>query len=269
MAIKKIIDMHLHLYSSPEVAKEGDWNSIILDKNLKSLTNSLKELSIKKGLVIILDTNFLTNKTAVAYLRNNRNKLSNLSFCLMLDFRKAYFSHLLDLAKDLKVKAIKIHPYLQKIAPKDYEKVGKLAKKASALGFILVVDCSYGTKYLYDYNGIRLCAYLSNLISTPIIMAHSGGAQALEAFSLAADTTNLYLETSFSLDFWKGSSAEQDFAFAFKKLGSTRCLYGSDAPFVNIEDSIKTANEFFKKYKFSKKEINNILYNSAKTLLKS
>jgi uncharacterized protein len=261
--------MHLHLYPSSELVSEGSWNMAMLDKNLKSLSRRLNELSIEKGLAIILDEKFLRNKEAVAYLRGNINKFSNLSLCLMLDFRKPDFSRLLALAKDLKFKAIKLHPYLQKIGPKDYSRAGELAKRAAELGMFLVVDCSYGTKHLYEYNGVKLCAYLSNLISTPIIMAHSGGALAIDALSLAMAANNIYLETSFSLDFWQGSSVEQDLAFAFKKLGSERCLYGSDAPFIDIKDSLKTANNFFKKYNFTKKDIDNILYNSAKALLKA
>lgn len=261
--------MHLHLYPSSELVSEGSWDAATLDKNLKFLSRRLNELSIEKGLAIILDENFLRNKEAVAYLRSNINKFSNLSFCLMLDFRKTDFSRLLGLAKDLKFKAIKLHPYLQKIGSKDYSLAGELVKKAAKLGMFLVVDCSYGTRYLYEYNGVKLCAYLSGLISTPIVMAHAGGALALDALSLAMDADNIYLETSFSLNFWQASSIEQDFAFAFKKLGSERCLYGSDAPFVGIKDSLKTANKFFKKYDFTKKDIDNILYNSAKALLKA
>lgn len=261
--------MHLHLYPSSELVGEGSWDAATLDKNLKSLSRRLNELSIEKGLAIILDENFLRNKEAVAYLRNNINKFSNLSFCLTLDFRKTDFSRLLGLAKDLKFKAIKLHPYLQKIGSKDYSRAGELAKKAAKLGMFLVVDCSYGTRYLYEYNGVKLCAYLSNLMATPIVIAHAGGVLALDALMLALDAKNIYLETSLSLDFWQDSRVEQDLAFAFKKLGSERCLYGSDAPFIDIKDSLKIINQFFKKYNFSKKDIDNILYNSAKALLKA
>ena len=99
-------------------------------------------------------------------------------------------------------------------------------------------------------------------------MAHSGGALVLDALSLAMAANNLYLETSLSLDFWQGSSVEKDFAFAFKKLGSERCLYGSDAPFVGLKESLEVANDFFKKYNFAEKDIKNILFNTAAKILR-
>ena len=66
------------------------------------------------------------------------------------------------------------------------------------------------------------------------------------------------METSFSLNYWIGSSVEQDIAFSIKKLGVERWLFGSDAPFIEIERAIKEQLNFFDKWKFSEKEIEKI-----------
>jgi len=255
--------MHLHLFPSSQIIKEGEWSLVKLEKNLISLSQKLKNFSIQKGLVIILDTNFLKNNGLTEYLKNANKKFSNLSFCLMLDFRKPDFKNFLHLAKNLGIKAIKIHPRLQKITQNDFRRVGNFAKEAEKLGFFIVIDCTFSKKGSYKYNGIKLASYLDNLISCPIIMAHSGGALILDALNVGMNSNNLYLETSFSLMYWRETNVEQDIAFSFKRLGSNRCLYGSDVPFVKIEDSIKITNDFFKKYNFSKKDINNIMYNTA------
>lgn len=260
--------MHLHLFSSPKIVKEGRWSLRELDENLRNLSNQLKKSSIEKGLVIILDTNFLKSEKKIEYLRNERKSWSNIFLCFMFDFRKSDSMNLLMLAKTIGAKAVKFHPLLQKITEKDFPKVKELAKEAEKLGFFIVIDCAYATKKISESSGIKLSAYLSDLAACPIIMAHSGGALVSEAFNIAADSKNLYLDASFSLDFWKGSSVEKDFALAFKKLGSDRCVYGSDAPSVEIERSVKAANNFFKKYDFPEEDINNIMYSTADKILR-
>ena len=49
-----------------------------------------------------------------------------------------------------------------------------------------------------------------------IIFYHAGGCKILDAFIIAEMWTNVYLETSFSLSYWKKSSIENDLNFVIK-----------------------------------------------------
>lgn len=262
-----IIDTHLHLFPSPLIAKEGDWELNDLKNNLFRLSGDLEKRSIDRGLVIILDTDFIKNDAAMLLLKTRQADYPNLLFCFMLDFRAADSFDLLRRAKESGAVAVKIHPRLQKICEDDFATVEKFARAAERMGLFLIVDCAYLSRDLYKYSGIKLVAHLGGAISCPIVMAHAGAPFPLEAFSVASDSKNVFLETSFALSYWKGSSVEQDIAFAVKKLGAGRCLYGSDAPFISLCDSLQTFDAFSEKYNLSKAEIVDIMYNTANKIL--
>jgi predicted TIM-barrel fold metal-dependent hydrolase len=114
---------------------------------------------------------------------------------------------------------------------------------------------------------VRLAAHLSGVVRCPIVMSHGGGRQVLDAMLVAADAPQVLLETSFSLPYYVGSSIEIDFAFAMRKLGASRWMYGSDAPFVPVPRSLEIAREFFDRHGFSAAEIEQILHGTASALL--
>lgn len=242
----KIIDTHLHLLEKPDTKREMNLNK----DELSSLSERVRKAGIEKGVAIILDTDFLNKDFPMSF--------DNLAIIPMLDFRK---NEVL-----LKGDGIKFHPFHQKIKKEDYDKAMVLAKQASAKGMIIIVD-AHNVPFKTDkYSELRFAKHLLSEIKTPLVLAHSGGLRALEAVVLALDYPNVYLETSFSVSFWKGSSIEQDLAYCFKKLGSDRCMYGSDAPYIDMKESIDVTLEFLKEHDFSKKDIENIMYNTAKKL---
>lgn len=153
--------------------------------------------------------------------------------------------------KDVGIDAIKFHCYFQKINEGDFPKVLALARVAADLGMPIFIDSSYGSTGMYRYDNLRLAAFLLEHISTvPVVLLHSGGARALEAFLLADACPNVYLETSFTLPFYLGSSIEQDLAFAYKKI-SERVIYGSDFPYIDMDTSKSNFMTFAKRWGFT------------------
>lgn len=261
--------MHIHVFPKPILENEGDWSYKKLTKNFSLVFKNVKDASTKRGLIIILDTNFLKNKKAVRFLEQNRRWFHDFPLCFMFDFRDKDQLALIKKSKELGGKAIKFHPYLQKISEKDFLAVEQFAKIADKLALCVVIDCSYGTRNIYDYTGIKLAGYLADKVKVPIIMAHGGGMRVFDAMLVAMDSKNIFLDTSFSLFFWQASSVEEDFAYAIRKLGPTRWMYGSDTPWVSSGDSLKTIIAFFKRYRFSKEEIDSILFRTANNILNS
>ena len=188
------IDIHLHLSPIDVIGKESRLSYDDLVKKYKEVVTSVSDIGTKKGLVIILDTNFLSNPECVRFVTDNSDLFVNFPLCLTFDFRDSFSFKLLKKAKELGVKAIKFHPLKQRIAEKDYELAGAFAMEAEKLGLFVVVDCAYGTKHLYDYTGIKLAGYFSKKISVPIVIAHAGGLRVLDAMLIASDTNNIYID---------------------------------------------------------------------------
>lgn len=153
------------------------------------------------------------------------------------------------------VSAITFHSYHQFITRSKYARYAELASWAEDLKMPVLVDGSYGTLDMYNIDNLELVAYLASIVkSIPIIIMHSGGSRVLEAMLLAESTSNLFMDTSFTLPYYTGSSVENDLAFAYKKIGSERVVYGSDHPYISHDASLAATLRFFDKYNFSSSE---------------
>ena len=87
---------------------------------------------------------------------------------------------------------------------------------------------------MIEYNNLNLmCVIVEKIKKIPIVIIHSGGLRVNKVMLLALENNNIFLDSSFSLPFYLGSSIEKDFAFAFKKIGTSRIFYGSDNPYMD------------------------------------
>lgn len=147
--------------------------------------------------------------------------------------------------------AITFHSYHQYITKGVYSDFSKLAGWAEELKMPILIDGSYGTLDIYNIDNLDFVAYLASLVkNVPIVIMHSGGARILEAMLLVESTSNLFLETSFTLPYYTGSSVENDLAFAYKKIGLERVVYGCDYPYITREASMAASLSFFDNYNF-------------------
>jgi predicted TIM-barrel fold metal-dependent hydrolase len=80
---------------------------------------------------------------------------------------------------------------------------------------------------------------------------------------LAADKTNVWLDTSFSLPYYENSSVEIDFAYALKKMNFERIVFGTDHPYIEFNEGLQRHISFFNKYKFNEADVEKILYSNA------
>jgi len=217
---------------------------------------------------MVLDPNFFMKFSDVSqwteYIQMDIEK-----YCItgMFDFRNPDVVNAIGIAFGAGVKGFKLHSYIQEIKENDFAAVLTAAQYAEKLGMFICVDTSYGTSKMYDCDNLKLSAFLSDFIKAPIILLHSGGARIWEAMLLAEDKPNIYLESSFTLPSYEGSSIESDIAFAYCKIGTHRVIYGSDHPYISIEDGIDNFLRFCEKNRFTANEIQNMMYNNASELL--
>ena len=191
-----------------------------------------------------------------------KSKMENVFFTLLVDFREFVFSDL-DKMQKSGISAIKFHSYVQKISDDDFSSALVCAKNAEKLSLPIFIDTSFGTTKMYQYDNLKLAACLLDEIKdVPIVLLHTGCSRALEAFLLAASCENVFLDTSFSVATYLGSSIEQDLSFSYKKIGFDKVVYGSDMPYVSCEKSLKSINTFFDNQNISLKQQEKVLSES-------
>lgn len=153
------------------------------------------------------------------------------------------------------VRILKLLPYEQHIIKTEYPLVAAFAQIVQRFGMTLTICCAYGSVDIYNTNGVELAAYiLEHGFTNPLILAHGGMVRVLDAYALMDVYDNLYMDISFTLPCWKGSSVIQNYAFVLKRLSCVRVFYGSDYPYVSMEDSIQSFDWFCKERQFSARE---------------
>ena len=195
-----------------------------------------------------------------------RETFSEARFTVLGNIHNQAEAQRLEGLKKAGIDAVKFHCYFQKIEETDFQKVMELANVAVDLHMPIFIDTSYGSSDMYRYDNLRLAAFLVEKITTvPIVLLHSGGSRILEAFLLADACPNVFLETSFSLPYYIGSSVEQDMAFAYKKV-SEKVIYGSDFPYVNMTTSLETFLKFSQDWKFTEAQIEGFLSSNVRKI---
>ena len=259
-------DMNIHLCSGGDLHTmlEDDFSLEMPEVNerIKNILDA-RDIAIKGRNIMLFNQRLscrdinIISKSSLRY----KNKEINITLLASPDVISV-FDDLCEL-KEAGLKAITLHSYHQHIDKSRYSEYIELAKWADMLKMPILVDGSYGSLDMYRYDNLELVSYIAkNTNTSPIVIMHGGGSRVLEAMHLVESTKNIYLETSFTLPYYIGSSIERDIAFAFKKIGSHRVVYGSDYPYVDFNESLNKSKELLEKYSFSNIEKENIFQNT-------
>ncbi|MNS45197.1 Amidohydrolase [compost metagenome] len=259
----RIIDFNIHPPLEPNSEQERDTSSYDVSLSLSRIAASMKDCFIDGGNLMVLDVDFLQKepKSLLSQLKG-----MGLRCTVMIDPRRDDAFDMVDRAAELGIAGLKYHPYMLNLAPHDHLRAIAVARHAATRGMCIAVDCSYGTLRVFDVNGVRLVAALLQVLQTPVVALHGGGRLVLEVMSLAMEAPHLYIDTSFSVSFWAGSSVEQDFAFAMKKLGCHRWLFGSDHPYVPMGEAVRDTLAFLDRGGFGATEIERVMAGTAEEL---
>jgi predicted TIM-barrel fold metal-dependent hydrolase len=271
-----IFDFNIHLPLQKHI-QNNDVNEVIhedLHLNFRDLRTSFqKNLSKLQqctgGNFMLFNTKLFDEEIKNFSDFNNlvKSELKYASFTALIDFRrKDVFNYLEKVVNNIDF--IMFNSYLQQISEEDFESVYKVCSFAEKNKIKICIDASYGTSKMYTYDNLKLACYITDRITRiPVVIIHCGGKRILDAMLLAADKSNIYLDTSFSLPYYINSSVEMDMAFAFKNIGTHRVLYGSDFPYLNSDKAKEIHLDFFDKYHFSSEDVENIMFNNAVRLI--
>jgi len=263
-----VFDFNIHL---PFLTSD-DVNQVInqdlhldVEGVLKGIDFHRNKLASLNGANILLFNTKLFESDVSQLINSERiSFIPHIKFTALLDFRDSGVFEYIDRLCHYGVKAIMFNSYLQQIAGSDFETVLKVCRYAEEKKMIVCIDGSYGTSKMYTYDNMLLACFIADYITrVPIVIVHSGGYRILEAMHLAEDKKNVWLDTSFSLPYYISSSLEADFAFAYKRIGTHRIVYGSDHPYMDIEETFKIHISYFAKYGFSSAETESIFYDNA------
>jgi len=265
----KVFDFNVH--PSGKVRKENSSMSLEASLSLDEYRAELEDLDryfLGKNYFINLML-FNVFLTPLSDCLSNLLKQDNILFSItaLVNFRRESIFETLESFSSSRSSGIKFHSYFQRITEEDFPAILRVAKYAEKKGMFICVDTSYGTSGMYRFDNMKLACVLADEVSCPIILLHSGGLRVLEAMLLAEDKPHVFLETSFSLPYYQGSTIEEDIVFAYKKLGPSRLIYGSDYPYVDFDKSKRIALEYFAKCGFSDEEIQAIMFDNAFNLV--
>ena len=262
-----MFDCNIHLPCGKDdlddrLCDEGSMGQRELLTCFKHHLPALKE-KIDAGNFMLFNEN-LSPVEATVFTSVVREAFSEARFTVLGNIHNQAEADRLESLKKAGIDAVKFHCYFQKIDESDYPQVLALARVAIDLEIPIFIDTSYGSTGMYHYDNLKLAAFLLEEITTvPVVLLHSGGARALEAFLLADACPNVYLETSFSLPYYLGSSVERDLAFSYKKI-SERVIYGSDFPYVDMDTSIDKFLTFSQNWGFSESQVEGFLNTNVK-----
>jgi len=234
--------------------------------DLKSALNTIQHPSINHSGIALFDPQVLSKKAHIQTM-SDFNKNKDFSFYLMPDIRHEEVEQQIEQASQNNFKAIVFHPYLQKISTQDLTLVQRLAKLAEKNNLFICICCAYGSQDIYRYTPLHCVTAIAQVVQCPVIITHAGGAKITDALLIADAFPHILLDTSFSLHYWQESPLEEWFAYSIAKLGAQRWMFGSDAPFIPLEESLQSHHSFCKKHHLNQTQIDLLMGGTAANLL--
>ncbi len=179
-----------------------------------------------------------------------------IGFASVHPYKDDAVSQLTEDIKKYHLKGLKLHPRVQNISLAD-PRVIALVKRAAELKIPILIDCFPQRVFTIPFEELipeRIGELAAHIPEAKIILAHVGGQRIWDAFAVARAHDNIYLDFSFSPVFFEDSSIEGDLAFALRKIGAPRCIFGSDYPEVSFQDAIRSARKLTERARFSSEE---------------
>jgi hypothetical protein len=263
----KIFDFNIHLpfnnHLDVNVVINQDLN--LTAEGIQAGFNFHKNaIAACEGANFLLFNTRLFNEDVLPFFHSVYGYLKQVTYTALVDFRHDHIFDYINCLHAAGVHAIMFNSYLQCITESDFKQVLQVCEYGSSKGLKICIDGSYGTSKMYTYDNMRLACFIADhIFETPVVIVHAGGYRVIEAMLLAADKRNVWLDTSFSLPYYQGSSIEQDFAYVIKKMDCRRIVFGSDHPYIPFKEALSSYLDFFEKYKFNDVQIEKIIYSNA------
>lgn len=250
-----IIDFHCHLDDRIEGPAENA---------ARELNRQLEASGIELGVVLQLSSHRWSYQEVAAAIAHYPRLTA---FVSIHPYAAAPLETLVDAVTNHGYRGLKLHPRLQGIQPNS-KKTVELVRKAGELG-VPVLICGFPDgEWLMDGRSAREYGDLCRMArETNIVVAHMGGHRVLDFLMLCKRLPNMYLDTSFSTLYYRGSGVELDLVYALKSLRYKRVMYGSDYPDRPIAESLSATRDVLARQPMTAEETELLFYQNARELL--
>jgi predicted TIM-barrel fold metal-dependent hydrolase len=247
----RFIDTHLHL----------DPNSQdLLGEQIKKIHGDLSALGGEHGILIHLDWQKFGKKE----IANEVKKFDNLSaFVNITPGSKGSIRELNYAVNSLGYKGLKLHPRFNnfKLESKD---TTLLCREAGNLG-IPVLICSFvdGKNLKHEILPQHFATLAEKCSGTNFIWAHMGGYKVLDFLFLGKPLPNVFMDFSFTLQYFQGSSVTKDVVYAMRNMKFERIFYGSDYPDRPMGAALNIAIDTLRSHALSDDELDKLFFANA------
>lgn len=251
----RIVDCFVHPVVQPNERALFAINAASLQADLPTIAELMSTLRVDRALLALFRPEF--------YADAHRTGAERFDVSPLADFRDRDGLDRLRQLSQCGVRSITFHPYLQDLSREAWPAALAYAREAAHLGMFICVCTAYGSRNIYHIEVLPFATAVAETVDCPVVFAHCGGAKVIDAMLVADAYSNVFLETSFSLSYWLGGSVEIDMAYAMRKLGVGRWLFGSDAPFVPMAQALDDHFRFFGRHGFGDVDIEAIMGGNA------
>ncbi len=215
------------------VTPDGHWFSTTLDASENALLRQMDEAGIAQAAMVGL-ADYIPNAFVTDVCRRHADRLIPVA-----SFNPAGCSTTAETARQARQRlagqgfaGVKLHPRLNRYDPLDPRVLALLDEIASWASPLPIWLCTY---FYYQGGSLKKPAVeaIFELVSShptvPFILAHAAGPDILRLAHVVRHCPNAYLDLSFTLSRFLGSSVETDIRFLLRTF-ERRLLFGSDFP---------------------------------------
>ena len=222
-----VIDAHVH------ITKDGKWFHTNNDASLSRLLREMDQAKVDKAVLLALDS-FIENDFIAKVVKQYPDRFWGIG-SVNPDNPRA-IEEIMRCREDLGLVGLKLHPRLSGWDFSTPNLLPALAKAGEQRMVVVIDSFLYSRSHvprrpIYD----EIAQIAVELPTLQIIVAHAGFHEVLETSLIARVFDNIWLDFSFVVERFWGSSVQLDLQYACATL-SHKIVWGSDFPEINIEN---------------------------------
>lgn len=253
-----VIDAHIH------VSEIGDYHGLGIDCSVEKLLSQMSAANVDKGILVAVPG--LNSNNEIARICNlHPDKFTGMGIVDPND--PGAIDELKRMKEELCLCGLKLHPRMGKFSLK-HESLIPICERAGELS--LLVEFCLWPAYpgpLSEMSPYTVEPIIQKCPNTKFILGHVGGIKMWESFMMCRAYSNVYLDFTYSIHYFRNTSYFNDIRFMMKKAKPERCMVGSDFPEISLYEMRKSTQKVIEG--FTKKEQDFILGGTIMELIGS
>ena len=212
------------------ITETGKWGNTSFNSSVDEALRQMDEAEITKGVLLPLN-GFATNKYIASEVKNHQDRFIGFG-----NVGKNNWKDGVNEVLDLGLEGIKFHPRIEGQTPKEW--LDKGIFESLEKNKLPVKICGWlqsSSVPIEELTPLKIDVIAKAHPQLKIILSHLGGHYYWDAFFVARSNKNVFLDCSYFLKVFEGTSLENDF-FTSMHLIDQKVIFGSDFPEVNIND---------------------------------